>query len=175
VDSFSSAEQQSPFALATRGAKTETASMRAVVQRVSRAQVTVNAEVVGKIGHGLLVLLGVSKADSESDADYLAEKIIGLRIFEDEQGKMNLAAGEVGGGILVVSQFTLYGDVRRGKRPSFDAAAAPEQARRLYEYLVQRIRDAGLTCETGRFQEMMQVELVNDGPVTIMLDSAKTF
>jgi len=149
--------------------------MRAVVQRVSRAQVTVNAEVVGKIGHGLLVLLGVSKADSESDADYLAEKIIGLRIFEDEQGKMNLAAGEVGGGILVVSQFTLYGDVRRGKRPSFDAAAAPEQARRLYEYLVQRIRDAGLTCETGRFQEMMQVELVNDGPVTIMLDSAKTF
>ncbi len=149
--------------------------MRAVVQRVSRAQVTVNGEVAGKIGRGLLVLLGVAGTDTESDADYLADKIAGLRVFEDENGKMNLAAAEVEGGVLVVSQFTLYGDVRRGKRPSFDAAAPPEHARQLYEYFVQRIRAAGIPCETGRFQEMMQVELVNDGPVTILLDSVKTF
>ncbi len=149
--------------------------MRAVVQRVSRAQVTVNGEVAGKIGRGLLALLGVAGTDTESDADYLADKIAGLRVFEDENGKMNLAAAEVEGGVLVVSQFTLYGGVRRGKRPSFDAAAPPEHARQLYEYFVQRIREAGLPCETGRFQEMMQVELVNDGPVTILLDSAKAF
>ena len=149
--------------------------MRAVVQRVSRAQVTVSSEVAGKIERGLLVLLGVAGPDTESDADYLAEKIAGLRIFEDDAGKMNRAVREVGGAVLVVSQFTLYGDVRRGKRPSFDAAAPPEQARRLYEYFVERIRAAGLHCETGRFQEMMQVELVNDGPVTILLDSGKTF
>jgi len=149
--------------------------MRAVIQRVSRAQVTVNGEVAGKIGRGLLVLLGVAGTDTESDADYLADKIAGLRIFEDRNGKMNLAAAEVEGGVLVVSQFTLYGGVRRGKRPSFDAAAPPEHARQLYEYFVQRIREAGLPCETGRFQEMMQVELVNDGPVTILLDSAKAF
>lgn len=149
--------------------------MRAVIQRVSRAQVTVNGELVGKIGHGLVVLLGVAGTDTESDADYLAGKIAGLRIFADENGKMNQAAIEVGGGVLVVSQFTLYGDVRRGKRPSFDAAAAPEHARQLYEYFVQRIREVGLPCETGRFQEMMQVELVNEGPVTILLDSAKAF
>ena len=147
--------------------------MRAVVQRVSRAQVTVRGEVVGRIERGLLVLLGVAVTDNEADADYLAEKIAGLRIFEDDAGKMNRAVGEVGGAVLVVSQFTLYGDVRRGKRPSFDAAAPPEQARRLYEYFVERIRAAGLRCETGRFQEMMQVELVNDGPVTILLDSGK--
>jgi D-tyrosyl-tRNA(Tyr) deacylase len=149
--------------------------MRAVVQRVSRAQVTVGGEAVGEIGRGLLVLLGVAHADTETDADYLAGKIVGLRIFEDENGKMNLDTASIGGGILVVSQFTLYGDVRRGKRPSFDAAASPERARRLYEYFVERIRAAGLPCETGRFQEIMQVELVNDGPVTILLDSAKTF
>jgi D-aminoacyl-tRNA deacylase len=149
--------------------------MRAVVQRVSRAQVSVNEEIVGKIGPGLLVLLGVTHADAEADADYLADKIAGLRVFEDEDGKMNLNAGSIGGAILVVSQFTLYGDVRRGKRPSFDAAAPPEPARHLYEYFVDRIRVAGLPCQTGRFQEMMQVELVNDGPVTILLDSAKTF
>jgi len=148
--------------------------MRAVVQRVSRAQVTVRGEVVGKIERGLLVL-GVAGADTEGDADYLAEKIAGLRIFEDDAGKMNRAVGETGGAVLVVSQFTLYGDVRRGKRPSFDAAAQAEQARRLYEYFVERIRAAGLHCETGRFQEMMQVELVNDGPVTILLDSGKAF
>jgi D-aminoacyl-tRNA deacylase len=149
--------------------------VRAVVQRVSRAQVTVNGEVTGRIARGLLVLLGVAPADTESDADYLADKIAGLRIFEDGEGKMNLAAADVKGQILVVSQFTLYGDVRRGKRPSFDAAAPPQHARKLYEYFVERIRAAGLVCETGRFQEMMQVELVNDGPVTILLDSMKTF
>jgi D-tyrosyl-tRNA(Tyr) deacylase len=149
--------------------------MRAVVQRVSLAQVKVEQEIVGKIGRGLLVLLGVTHTDTEADADYLADKIAGLRIFEDENGKMNLDTAAVGGQILVVSQFTLYGDVRRGKRPSFDAAAPPDRARQLYEYFVQRIRATGLPCHTGRFQEMMQVELVNDGPVTILLDSAKTF
>lgn len=149
--------------------------MRAVVQRVSRAQVSVDGKVVGEIGRGLLVLLGVTHADTEADADYLANKIVGLRIFEDENGKMNLDTTAVEGGILVVSQFTLYGDVHRGKRPSFDAAAAPERARQLYEYFVERIRSAGLPCQTGRFQEMMQVELVNDGPVTILLASAKAF
>jgi D-tyrosyl-tRNA(Tyr) deacylase len=149
--------------------------MRAVVQRVSRAKVTVNEWTSGEIGHGLLVLLGVGHGDTEADATYLAEKIAGLRIFEDEAGKMNRSVLEVAGSILAVSQFTLYGDVRRGKRPSFDAAAPPEHARRLYEFFVERIQAAGLRCETGRFQEMMQVELVNEGPVTILLDSSKAF
>lgn len=149
--------------------------MRAVVQRVSRAKVTVAGEAVGEIGTGLLVLLAVGQNDTEADADYLAEKVAGLRIFEDKEGKMNRAVGESEGAVLAVSQFTLYGDVRRGKRPSFDAAARPEQARRLYEHFVEKIRDAGLRCETGRFQEMMQVELVNEGPVTILLDSQKAF
>ncbi len=149
--------------------------MRAVVQRVSRAKVQVGNETVGEIALGLLVLLGVAQDDTEADADYLAEKIAGLRIFEDSGGKMNLAAGEVGGAVLAVSQFTLFGDVRRGKRPSFDGAAHPGDARRLYECFVTRIRLAGLRCETGRFQEMMQVELVNSGPVTILLDSRKLF
>ena len=149
--------------------------MRAVVQRVNRARVTVGGEVVGEIGQGLLVLLGVGQSDTDTAADYLANKIAGLRVFDDDAGRMNRAVGEVGGGVLVVSQFTLFGDVRRGKRPSFDAAAPPEQARRLYEYFVERLRAAGLRCETGRFQEMMLVELVNDGPVTILLDSEKAF
>jgi D-tyrosyl-tRNA(Tyr) deacylase len=149
--------------------------MRAVVQRVSRAQVTVNGNVAGEIGMGLLVFLGVGDGDTEADAAYLAEKVSGLRIFEDEQGKMNRSVQDVGGSVLAVSQFTLYGDVRRGKRPSFDAAAAPEKARQLYELFVERFRAAGLRCETGRFQEMMTVELVNEGPVTILLDSAKAF
>jgi len=149
--------------------------MRAVVQRVSRCRVTVDDRVTGEIGAGLLVLLGVSKTDSEAAADYLAEKIIGLRIFENPEGKMNLAIQEAGGAMLVVSQFTLYGDVRRGKRPSFDAAARPEDAKRLYEYFVGKIRAAGLRCETGEFQAMMEVELVNSGPVTILLDSEKAF
>jgi D-tyrosyl-tRNA(Tyr) deacylase len=149
--------------------------MRAVVQRVSRAKVTVNGELTGEIGRGLLVLIGVGHDDTEADADYLAEKVAGLRIFEDPDGKMNLAAAECGGAVLAVSQFTLYGDVRRGKRPSFDAAARPEKAVVLHERFIDRIRAAGLRCETGRFQAMMQVELVNDGPVTILLDSKKLF
>ena len=149
--------------------------MRAVVQRVSRAQVTLEGAVTGQIGLGLLVLLGVGREDSEADASYLAGKICGLRIFEDDQGKMNRSAREVGGAVLAVLQFTLYGDVRRGKRPSFDDAAPPENARQLYEFFVEEIRRTGLRCETGRFQEMMQVELVNEGPVTILLDSKKTF
>ena len=149
--------------------------MRAVVQRVSRAKVTINGEIAGEIGRGLLVLLGVGAADTRADADYLADKVIGLRVFEDSGGKMNLSVADVGGGVLAVSQFTLYGDVRRGRRPSFDAAAPPEPARELYEYFVEKIRGAGLQCETGRFQEMMHVELVNEGPVTILLDSTKAF
>ncbi|MBZ5686061.1 MAG: D-tyrosyl-tRNA(Tyr) deacylase [Acidobacteriia bacterium] len=149
--------------------------MRAVVQRVSRAKVTVNGWITGEIGLGLLVLLGVGRDDGESDVNYMAEKIAGLRIFEDADGKMNRSVLDVGGSVLAVSQFTLYGDVRRGKRPSFDDAAPPEAARQLYELFVERIRAAGLRCETGRFQEMMQVELVNEGPVTILLDSRKAF
>jgi D-aminoacyl-tRNA deacylase len=149
--------------------------MRAVVQRVSRAQVRFGNEVAGDIGPGSLVLLGVGNQDTYADADYLADKIADMRIFEDEHGKMNLSLADVGGSVLAVSQFTLYGDVRRGRRPSFDAAAPPEKARTLYEYFVERIRAAGLRCQTGRFQEMMQVELVNDGPVTILLDSSKAF
>ncbi len=149
--------------------------MRAVVQRVSRAKVTVAGEIAGEIGLGLLVLLGVGREDSEANVDYLAEKIVGLRIFEDDAGKMNRSVLDVGGAVLVVSQFTLYGDARKGKRPSFDDAAPPQRARELYEYFVEKIRAAGLRCETGRFQEMMAVELVNEGPVTILLDSTKIF
>ena len=149
--------------------------MRAVVQRVSRASVKVGNELTGEVGRGLLVLLGVSREDTEADADYLAEKIAGLRIFEDDGGKMNLGVMDVGGAVLAVSQFTLFGDVRRGKRPSFDEAARPERARELYEYFVGQVRGLGLRCETGRFQEMMEVELINSGPVTILLDSKKGF
>jgi D-tyrosyl-tRNA(Tyr) deacylase len=149
--------------------------MRAVVQRVSRARVTVKGETAGEIGLGLLVLLGVGAGDTRTEAEYLVEKTIGLRIFEDAGGKMNLSVAEVGGALLVVSQFTLYGDARRGKRPSFDGAAPPEQARELYEYFVEKVRASGVRLETGRFQETMQVELVNDGPVTILLDSGKAF
>jgi D-tyrosyl-tRNA(Tyr) deacylase len=150
-------------------------SMRAVVQRVSRAQVTVSGEIVGQIDLGLLVLLGVGREDTEADATYLADKICSLRVFEDQRGKMNRSVREVGGSVLAVSQFTLYGDVRRGKRPSFDEAAPPEKARQLYEFFLERIRAAGVRCEAGRFQAAMQVELVNEGPVTILLDSTKTF
>jgi D-tyrosyl-tRNA(Tyr) deacylase len=149
--------------------------MRAVIQRVSQAKVTVDSEIVGEIGRGLLVLLGVATSDTESDADYMAEKLAGLRIFEDHEGKMNLSVADVHGAILAVSQFTLYGDVRKGRRPSFDAAARPEQAKKLYECFVEKIRAAGLQCETGRFQAEMKVELTNDGPVTILLDSTKLF
>src|ERR1700685_3391138 len=136
--------------------------MRAVVQRVSRAKVTIKDWTTGEIGLGLLVLLAVGHEDTETDASYLAEKISGLRIFEDEQGKMNRSVQDVGGSVLAVSQFTLYGDVRRGRRPSFEGASPPEKARQLYEFFVEQIRSTGLRCETGRFQEMMRVELVND-------------
>ena len=145
------------------------------MQRVSRCRVQVDGEVVGQIGRGLLVLLGVGKADNESAANYLVEKILGLRIFEDNQKKINLSIQDKSGEMLVVSQFTLFGDVRRGRRPSFDGAARPEQANHLYEYFVTKVREAGIRCETGRFQAMMDVELVNQGPVTILLDSEKAF
>ncbi len=149
--------------------------MRAVVQRVSRASVTVDGEIVGSIGKGFVVLFGVTHDDSETDAAYLAEKIIGLRVFEDDGGKMNLALADVAGGCLVVSQFTLYGDCRKGRRPSFVAAAGPEQAERLYESFVALLRDKGIDVATGRFRAHMDVELVNDGPVTLLLDSRKEF
>ncbi len=149
--------------------------MRAVVQRVGRASVKVDGKIVGEIGAGLLVLLGVAQDDSEADADYLADKITGLRIFEDENAKMNLSVLDTRGAVLAVSQFTLFGDVRRGKRPSFDEAARPEQAKRLYEYFVERVRASGRRCETGTFQAMMKVELSNEGPVTVLLDSKKNF
>jgi D-tyrosyl-tRNA(Tyr) deacylase len=149
--------------------------MRAVVQRVSCAKVTVNDQTSGEIGLGLLVLLGVGHSDTEADVTYLVEKIAGLRIFEDQDGRMNRSVQDVGGSVLAVSQFTLYGDVRRGKRPSFDDAAPPDRARHLYDLFVDRSRAVGLRCETGRFQERMRVELVNEGPVTILLDSGKLF
>jgi D-tyrosyl-tRNA(Tyr) deacylase len=149
--------------------------MRAVVQRVVHAKVTVDGNVTGEIRHGSLVLLGVAERDSEADADYLANKIAKLRIFDDAEAKMNLALADVGGAVLAVSQFTLYGDTRGGNRPSYITAARPEKARQLYEYFVARVRALGLRCETGQFQAMMKVELVNDGPVTILLDSEKTF
>lgn len=149
--------------------------MRAVVQRVSAASVTVECRKVGTIGPGLLVLLGVARGDTEKDGEYLAEKLAGLRIFEDEEEKMNRSVAQIGGSILLVSQFTLYGDVRHGRRPSFTQAAPPEEANRLYEDLAQKLRDKGLTVETGQFQAHMEVSLVNDGPVTILLDSGKSF
>lgn len=149
--------------------------MRAVLQRVSRASVEVDGSLVGRIDVGWLVLLGVGKGDTEADADWLAEKIAGLRAFEDELGKMNRSVGEVGGSVLVVSQFTLFGDCRKGRRPSFDAAAEPGEAERLYQVLCERIASLGLPVATGTFRAMMNVSLVNDGPVTLLLDSRKTF
>ena len=149
--------------------------MRAVVQRVTRASITVEDEVIGEIGKGLVVLLGVGSDDSRDDAVYLAEKIAALRIFADEAGKMNLSLKDIDGAVLVVSQFTLYGDVRRGLRPSWIDAAAPERAEPLYELFVARTREFVSKVATGSFRRMMQVELVNDGPVTILLDSRKAF
>ncbi len=149
--------------------------MRAVIQRVSRAQVRVQGEVAGAIGPGLLVLLGVGAGDAVADAAYLAEKTAGLRIFEDEAAKMNRSLTEIGGEVLVISQFTLFGDVRRGRRPSFDQAAPPAEADALYQQYVEFLREGGLTVETGVFQAMMQVDLTNEGPVTILLDSKKLF
>jgi D-tyrosyl-tRNA(Tyr) deacylase len=149
--------------------------MRAVVQRVSRAKVTVDGEITGEIAQGLLVFLGVAGTDDEADADYLCDKIVNLRIFEDADDKMNLSLVDIKGEVLVVSQFTLYGDTRRGRRPSFIDAAPPDKANQLYEYFVSKARKQVQKVATGRFQAMMDVELVNDGPVTIMLDSEKTF
>jgi D-tyrosyl-tRNA(Tyr) deacylase len=149
--------------------------MRAVVQRVTRASVTIAGEVVGEIGDGLVVLLGVARDDTQPDADYLAEKIAALRIFEDDAGKMNLSVRDTGGGVLIVSQFTLYGDVRRGLRPSWSDAAAPEVAEPLYDYFVEKMGACEVPVATGSFRSMMKVELVNDGPVTILLDSRKAF
>ena len=149
--------------------------MRAVIQRVSGASVEISTEVVGEIGAGFLVLLGVGRDDANADADYLADKIINLRVFDDDQGKMNRSLLETGGAMLVVSQFTLYGDVRRGRRPSYSDAAEPEKANQLYEYFVGRVRSLGVKVETGVFQAMMKVSLTNDGPVTILLDTQKPF
>ena len=149
--------------------------MRAVIQRVTRASVTVDDRVVGEIGNGLVVLLGVSTDDTQEDADYLAQKIIALRIFDDADGKMNVSLKDSGGALLVVSQFTLYGDVRRGLRPSWSDAAPPEIAEPLYEYFVKKSRELVEQVETGSFRKMMLVELINDGPVTLMLDSRKLF
>lgn len=149
--------------------------MRAVVQRVSRAKVTVEGEITGEIGSGLLVLLGVAEGDSAEDAVMLADKLVGLRIFEDAEGKMNLALPEIGGAMLVVSQFTLLGDCRKGRRPSFIAAARPEVAESLYRALVAEVQGRGIAVATGRFQTHMDVELINDGPVTLLLDSRKAF
>lgn len=149
--------------------------MRAVVQRVRRAHVAVGEEIVGRIGPGLAALLGVERDDEDADIAYIVEKLSGLRIFADEQGKMNLSVTQAGGGILLISQFTLLGDARKGRRPDFTQAAAPDAAEALYRKTADDLRDKGVPVETGRFGAMMAVELVNDGPVTILLDSRKKF
>lgn len=145
------------------------------MQRVIHGRVTVEDRVIGEIGRGLVVLLGVGEGDGEPDADYLAEKIANLRIFEDEQGKMNRSCLETGGKVLAVSQFTLYGDCRRGRRPSFSSAAPPAEADRLYRHFVTALREQGIEVATGQFQAMMMVEIANDGPVTMLLDSRRVF
>ncbi|HET6980175.1 MAG TPA: D-aminoacyl-tRNA deacylase [Pyrinomonadaceae bacterium] len=149
--------------------------MRAVVQRVTRASVTIDEKIVGEIGNGLVVLLGIARDDTKEDADYLVPKIAALRIFDDADGKMNRSLKDIAGGLLIVSQFTLYGDVRRGLRPSWSDAAAPEIAEPLYDYFVESGRKLLGQVQTGSFRKMMLVELVNDGPVTILLDSRKLF
>ena len=145
--------------------------MRAVIQRAARAEVSVDDQVIGKIGPGLVILLGVGQNDTEADADYLASKLVGLRIFSDDEGKMNRSLLDTGGGALIISQFTLWGDCRKGRRPSFVQAAAPDIAEKLYEYFVRRVSDQGVETATGRFGAMMMVELVNDGPVTLIVES----
>ncbi|MFO0948730.1 MAG: D-aminoacyl-tRNA deacylase [Planctomycetota bacterium] len=145
--------------------------MRVVVQRVKKASVTIDGQVVGRIDAGLLVLVGVREGDGDKDIEFLAEKLVNLRIFPDDVGKMNRSVLEMGGGILVVSQFTLYGDCRKGRRPSFIGAAGPEIAVPVYERFVERLRGSGVPIETGRFAAMMDVELINDGPVTLIIDS----
>ena len=147
--------------------------MRAVVQRVTMADVTVDQQIIGAIERGLVVLLGVENGDTQSDLEYLADKIMGLRIFSDDAGKMNLSLADVGGSALIISQFTLLGDVRKGKRPSFIAAAAPDLARQLYEQFCARVAAAGIPVATGQFAADMQVRLINDGPVTLIIDSRK--
>lgn len=149
--------------------------IRAVVQRVSRAGVTVDGELIGSIGKGIAVLLGVGLEDTDKDSAYLAEKILNLRIFEDENGKMNISLLDIKGELLIISQFTLYGDCRNGKRPSYDKAARPEVAELIYEKFVNQCKNYGIKVETGRFQAMMKVEIHNEGPVTLMLDSKKEF
>lgn len=149
--------------------------MRAVVQRVSRAEVRVAGEVIGKIARGFMVLVGAGADDAAADVTYLADKIVGLRVFPDAQGQMNLALSEIGGAVLLVSQFTLYGDCRKGRRPSFVRALAPEAAEALYDQLVAEVRARGVEVATGKFRAMMDVELVNDGPVTLLLDSKREF
>ncbi len=149
--------------------------MRACVQRVLESSVKVEGEVVGRIGRGLLVLLGVGQQDAERDARWLAERIVGLRVFEDSDGKMNLSLAEIQGAMLVVSQFTLYGDCRKGRRPSFSAAAPPELAERLYETFIAAVGVQGVEVAAGQFQAHMEVDLINDGPVTLLLDSGKLF
>ncbi len=149
--------------------------MRALIQRVAEASVEVDSQEIGRIGPGLLVLLGIAREDSEADSQYLVDKISNLRIFADEDNRFNRSALDMGAELLVVSQFTLYADTRKGRRPDFTGAAGPEEAQRLYEYTVDRFRAAGLSVATGRFQEYMQVRLQNDGPVTLMLDSAERY
>ncbi len=149
--------------------------MRAVVQRVSQARVRVNSEVAGEIGIGVVVLRGVAKTDDEAAAEQLAEKIHGLRLFNDEERKMNRSLADVGGAVLAISQFTLYGDCRKGRRPSFDRAAPAEQAKALYEAFIAALQRRGLHVESGVFQAMMEVELVNDGPVTLLVDTDRSF
>lgn len=149
--------------------------MRAVIQRVARGKVSVAGVTIGEIGSGLVVLVGVGRGDGQADVDYLVDKTVNLRIFEDDQGKMNRSLLEVGGAVLAISQFTLYGDARKGRRPSFSDAAPPDEGRALYEQYMDGLRAAGIRVERGEFGAMMAVELVNDGPVTILLDSKRTF
>ncbi len=149
--------------------------MRSVIQRVSRASVTINNEVVGSIGKGMVVLLGIHSADTIKDIKWMVDKVVTLRIFEDDKGKMNYSLFDIGGEMLIVSQFTLYGDCRKGRRPGYSTAARPEIAEPLYEMFVKNVQQKGIKAATGKFQEMMDVELINDGPVTLLLDSTKHF